>query len=116
MLPVIYSMSMSLDGFNARPTCDIGWTAPRGSFASTLSRPATSPRTGAAGACTRKSWCGRPPGRPCPARRSWSSPGSGGRSRRWCSPRTLNSVAGTARLATDDIATEVVYLRYQRMR
>jgi dihydrofolate reductase len=28
MLPVIYSMSVSLDGFNARPTGDIGWTAP----------------------------------------------------------------------------------------
>ena len=57
----------------------------RSSSASTLSRPATSPRTCAA-ACTRRCWCGRRPSRPCPARRSWSSPGSGGRSRRWCSP------------------------------
>ena len=57
----------------------------RSSSASTLSRPATSPRTCAA-ACTRRCWCGRRPSRPCPARRSWSSPGSGGRSRRLCSP------------------------------
>jgi hypothetical protein len=28
MLPVIYSMSVSLDGFIAGPTGDIGWTAP----------------------------------------------------------------------------------------
>jgi hypothetical protein len=28
MLPVIYSMSVSLDGFIAGPTGDIGWSAP----------------------------------------------------------------------------------------
>ena len=28
MLPVIYSMSVSLDGFIAGPDGDIGWTAP----------------------------------------------------------------------------------------
>ena len=28
MLPLIYSMSVSLDGFIAGPTGDIGWTAP----------------------------------------------------------------------------------------
>jgi dihydrofolate reductase len=28
MLPVIYSMSVSLDGFIAGPGGDIGWTAP----------------------------------------------------------------------------------------
>ena len=28
MLPVIYSMSVSLDGFIAGPAGDIGWTAP----------------------------------------------------------------------------------------
>jgi hypothetical protein len=83
----------------------------RSSFAFPLSRPATSPRTAAAGACTRNCWCGRPSSRPCPARRSESSPGSGGRSQRLCSPRTLNSVTGTARLAADDIATEVGRLR-----
>jgi dihydrofolate reductase len=28
MLPVIYSMSVSLDGFIAAPDGDIGWSAP----------------------------------------------------------------------------------------
>ena len=76
MLPVIYSMSVSLDGFIAAPDGDIGWTAPDAEqfrFHIEQTRHIAAHLCGYA-ACTRKRWCGRPPSRPCPARRSWSSP------------------------------------------
>ena len=78
----------------------------RSSFASTSSRPATSPCTCADAACTRRCWCGRRPSRPCPARRSWSSPGSGGRSEGGVLP-DAEFGGGQRRLATGDIAAEV---------
>jgi hypothetical protein len=102
--------------FQDRLATSAGPRLTRSSFASTLSRPATSPRTYADASCTKRCWCGRRPSRLCPARRSWSSPGSGGRSRRWCSPRTLDSVAGNGRLATGDIAAEVARLVTSQVR
>ena len=113
MLPVIYSMSVSLDGFIAGPDGDISWTAPdttRSRCAFTSSRPATSPAPvrmrpvpGNAGVGDRRAHHVR--------RR-----GAGVRADLAADPkgvfsRTLNSVAGNARLATDDIATEVGRLR-----
>ena len=87
MLPVIYSMSVSLDGFIAGPAGDIGWTAPD---AEQFRFHIEQTRHIAAHLCGRGLYqemlVWRPPSRPCPARRSWSSPRSGGRSRRWCSP------------------------------
>jgi dihydrofolate reductase len=114
MLPVIYSMSVSLDGFIAGPTGDIGWTAPdaeqfrfhieqtrhvaahlcgRGLYQEMLVWE-TSEQTisGEAELEFARIW------RPIP---------------KVVFSRTLNSVAGNARLATDDIATEVGRLRDQ---
>jgi dihydrofolate reductase len=114
MLPVIYSMSVSLDGFIAGPGDDIGWTAPdaeqfrfhveqtrdiaahlcgRGLYEAMLVwETAEQIMTGDAELEFARIW------RPIP---------------KVVFSRTLNSVAGTARLATDDIATEVGRLRDQ---
>ncbi len=87
MLLVIYSMSVSLDGFIAGPDGDISWTA---SDAELFCFHIEQTRPSAAHLCgrglTKRCWCGRPPSRPCPTRRTWSSPESGDRSLRWCSP------------------------------
>jgi len=114
MLPVIYSMSVSLDGFIAGPTGDIGWTAPdaeqfrfhieqtrhvaahlcgRGLYQEMLVwETAEQTMSGEAELEFARIW------RPIP---------------KVVFSRTLNSVAGNARLATDDIATEVGRLRDQ---
>ena len=114
MLPVIYSMGLSLDGFIGS-----GWRhrlrarLTQSGCASTSSRPATSPHTCADAAYTRRCWCGEP------AEQTMSGEAELEFARIWrpipkvVFSRTLNSVAGNARLATDDIATEVARLRDQ---
>jgi len=114
MPPVIYSMSVSLDGFIAGPTGDIGWTAPdaeqfrfhieqtrhigahlcgRGLYQEMLVwETAEQTMSGEAELEFARIW------RPIP---------------KVVFSRTLNSVAGNARLAADDIATEVGRLRDQ---
>src|SRR4030081_665456 len=114
MLPVIYSMSVSLDGFIAGPDGDISWSAPdaeqfgfhveqtrhiaaylcgRGLYQDMLVwETAEQTMSGEAELEFARSW------RPIP---------------KVFFSRTLTSVAGTARLATDDIATEVGRLRDQ---
>ena len=114
MLPVIYSMSVSLDGFIAGPNGDIGWSAPdavqmrfhieqtrhiaayvcgRGLYQEMLVwETAEQTMPGEAELEFARIW------RPIP---------------KVVFSRTLNSVAGNARLATDDIATEVGRLRDQ---
>jgi hypothetical protein len=88
MLPVIYSMSVSLDGFIAAPDGDIGWSAPPDPELFGFHVEQTRHIAAYVGgrASTKTCWYGRPPSRRCPATRSWSSPGFGARSPRWCSP------------------------------
>jgi dihydrofolate reductase len=114
MLPVIYSMSVSLDGFIAGPAGDIGWTAPdaeqfrfhieqtrhiaahlcgRGLYQEMLVwETAEQTMSGEAELEFARIW------RPIP---------------KVVFSRTLNSVAGNSRLATDDINSEVGRLRDQ---
>jgi dihydrofolate reductase len=114
MLPVIYSMSVSLDGFIAGPGGDIGWTAPdaeqfrfhieqtrhiaahlcgRGLYQEMLVwETAEQTMSGEAELEFARIW------RPIP---------------KVVFSRTLDSVAGNARLATGDIAAEVARLRDQ---
>ncbi len=114
MLPVIYSMSVSLDGFIAAPGDDIGWTAPdadlfrfhveqtrnisahlcgRGLYQAMLVwETAEQTMSGAAELEFARIW------RPIP---------------KVVFSRTLTSVEGNARLATADIATEIDRLRDQ---
>jgi dihydrofolate reductase len=114
MLPVIYSMSVSLDGFIAGPGGDISWTAPdveqmrfhieqtrhiaahlcgRGLYQEMLVwETAEQTMSGEAELEFARIW------RPIP---------------KVVFSRTLFSVVGNARLATDDIATEVGRLRDQ---
>ena len=114
MLPVIYSMSVSLDGFIAGPDGDIGWTAPdaeqfrfhieqtrhiaahlcgRGLYQEMLVwETAEQTMSGEAELEFARIW------RPIP---------------KVVFSRTLDSVAGNARLATGDIAAEVGRLRDQ---
>lgn len=114
MLPVIFSMSVSLDGFIAGPDDDIGWTAPdaelfsfhveqtrhiaahlcgRGLYQAMLVwETAEQIMSGAAELEFARIW------RPIP---------------KVVFSRTLTSVEGNARLATDDVATEIARLRDQ---
>jgi len=114
MLPVIYSMSVSLDGFTAAPDGDIGWTAPDAElfrFHIEQTRPIA--------ACL----CGRRLYEEMlvweTAEQTMFDEADLEFARIWrpipkvVFSRTLASVAGTARLATDDIATEVGRLRDQ---
>src|SRR5215469_13330519 len=112
MLPVIYSMGVSLDGFLAGPGGDIGWTAPNAELfrfhveqtrhiagyvggrriyeAMLVWETAEQTMSGEAELEFARIW------RPIP---------------KVVFSRTLNSVTGNARLATDDIAAEVSKLR-----
>lgn len=114
MLPVIYSMSVSLDGFIAGPGGDIGWSAPdaeqfdfhveqsrhiaayvggRGLYEAMLVwETAEQTMSGDAQLEFARIW------RPIP---------------KVVFSRTLSAVTGNARLATDDLATEVGRLRDQ---
>lgn len=114
MLPVIFSMGVSLDGFIAGPGDDIGWTAPdaelfsfhveqtrhiaahlcgRGLYQTMLVwETAAQTMSGAAELEFARIW------RPIP---------------KVVFSRTLTSVEGNARLATDDVATEIARLRDQ---
>ncbi|MGB8962405.1 MAG: dihydrofolate reductase family protein [Pseudonocardiaceae bacterium] len=114
MLPVIYSMSVSLDGFIAGPGGDIGWSAPD---AEQFDFHVEQTRHIAA------YLCGRGLYQDMLVWETAEQTMSGGAelefARIWRPiPKvvfscTLTSVAGTARLATDDLATEVGRLRDQ---
>ena len=105
MLPVIYSMSVSLDGFIAGPDGDISWSAPD---AEQFRFHVEQTRHIAAYLCGRGLmlvWE--------TAEQTMSGEAELEFGRIWrpipkvVFSRTLNSVVGNARLATDDIATEV---------
>jgi dihydrofolate reductase len=114
MLPVIYSMSVSLDGFIAGPDGDVGWTAPD---AEQFRFHIEQTRHIAAHLCGRRMyqemlvWEA--------AEQTMSGEGELEFARIWrpipkvVFSRRLNSVAGNARLATGDLATEVGRLRDQ---
>ena len=114
MLPVVYSMSVSLDGFIAGPDGDIGWTAPA---AEQFRFHTEQTRQIAAHLCGRGLY---------QEMLVWEDAeqtmsGEAELEFAWIwrqipkvvFSRTLNSVAGNARLATDDVATEVGRLRDQ---
>ena len=115
MLPVIYSMSVSLDGFIAGPDGDIGWTAPDPELMTFHTE-----QTRDIAACV----CGRGLYQEMlvweTAEQTMSDEAELEFARIWRPiPKvvfsgTLSSVAGNARLATDDISTEVGRLRDQR--
>lgn len=114
MLPVIYSMSVSLDGFIAGPGGDISWTVPDEELMRFHNEQT---RHIAAHLCGRSLyevmlvWE--------TAEQTMSDEADLEFARIWrpipkvVFSRTLNSVVGNARLATDDIATEVRRLRDQ---
>ncbi|MGV9415020.1 dihydrofolate reductase family protein [Nocardia sp. NPDC003693] len=91
MLPVIYSMSVSLDGVTAGPHDDIRWTAPDPEL--TRFRDDQT-RQVCAHVCGRRMYerMRATPARPVPT---------------VVFSRTLNTVRGNARLATADLATEL---------
>ncbi|WP_329065351.1 dihydrofolate reductase family protein [Amycolatopsis sp. NBC_01480] len=112
MRPVIYSMSVSLDGFIAGPDGDIGWTVPS---AEVFRFHVEQTRTVAAQLCGRGLY---------ETMLFWENAELTDEAelefaRLWkplpkvVFSRTLTSVEGTARLATDDVATEVARLRAQ---
>jgi dihydrofolate reductase len=114
MLPVIYSMSVSLDGFIAGPDGDIGWSAP----------DAVQMRFHIEQTCHIAAYvCGRGLYQVMlvweTAEQTMSGDAELEFARIWrpipkvVFSRTLNSVAGNARLAADDIATEIGRLRDQ---
>jgi dihydrofolate reductase len=114
MLPVIYSMSVSLDGFIAGPDGDIGWTAPD---AELFRFHIEQTHHVAAHLCGRGLYQEMLVWET--AEQTMSDEAELEFARIWrpipkvVFSRTLNSVAGNARLATDDIATEVGRLRNQ---
>jgi dihydrofolate reductase len=114
MLPVIYSMSVSLDGFIAGPTGDIGWTAPDPEL---FRFHVEQTRHLAALLCGRRLYQEMLVWET--AEQTMSDEAELEFARIWRSipklvfSRTLNSVAGNARLATDDVATELGRLRDQ---
>ena len=114
MLPVIYSMSVSLDGFIAGPGDDIGWTAPD---AEQFDFHVEQTRHIAAHLCGRRLYEAMQVWET--AEQTMSGEAELEFARLWrpipkvVFSRTLTSVAGNARLATDDIATEVGRLRDQ---
>ena len=114
MLPVIYSMSVSLDGFIAGPTGDIGWGAPDAEmfgFHVEQTRPIAAHLCGRGVYQEMLVWE--------TAEQTMSGEPELEFARIWrlipkvVFSRTLNSVDGNARLATDDLATEVGRLRDQ---
>ncbi len=112
MLPVIYSMSVSLDGFIAGPDGDIGWSDPD---AEQMRFHIEQTRQLAGYLCGRRLyqdmlvWEN--------AEQTMSDELDLAFARIWrpipkvVFSRTLDSVAGNARLATEDIATEIARLR-----
>jgi dihydrofolate reductase len=114
MLPVSYSMSVSLDGFIADPNGDIGWTAPD---AELFRFHVEQIRHVAAYLCGRRLyevmlvWETAEPTMSGEAELEFA--------KIWRSipkvvfSRTLTSVVGNARLATEDIATEIDRLRHE---
>jgi dihydrofolate reductase len=114
MLPVIYSMSVSLDGFIAGPGGDIGWTAPD---AEQFRFHIEQTRHIAAHLCGRSLYQEMLVWET--AEQTMSGEAELEFARIWrpipkvVFSRTLNSVAGNARLATGDIAAEVGRLRDQ---
>ena len=114
MRTLIYSISMSLNSFIAGPRCDIGWSAPGAGRAHGLpqsSRRARSARTcSRRGPVTRTCCPGIPPRRTRPTLSTWSSPRCGGAFQGGVFSTTLRQVRGHARLASDDVASEVARL------
>jgi dihydrofolate reductase len=114
MLPVIYSMSVSLDGFIAGPDGDIGWTAPD---AELFRFHVEQTRHVAAHLCGRGVYQEMLVWET--AEQTMSDEAELEFARIWrpipkvVFSRTLDSVTGNARLATDDIGTEVGRLREQ---
>ncbi len=114
MLPVIYSMSVSLDGYIAGPGDDIGWSAPD---AEQFGFHVEQTRHIAAHLCGRGLYQAMLVWET--AEQTMSGEAELEFARIWrpipkvVFSRTLNSVEGNARLATDDIATEVGRLRDQ---
>jgi dihydrofolate reductase len=114
MLPVIYSMSVSLDGFIAGPTGDIGWTAPD---AEQFRFHIEQTRHLAAYLCGRRLYQEMLVWET--AEQTMSGAAELEFARIWrpipkvVFSRTLNSVAGNARLATEDLRAEVARLRDQ---
>jgi dihydrofolate reductase len=114
MLPVVYSMSVSLDGFIAGPDGDIGWTAPD---AELFRFHIEETRRVAAHLCGRDLYQEMLVWET--AEQTMSDEADLEFAQLWrpipkvVFSRTLRSVAGNARLATDDIATEIGRLRDQ---
>ncbi len=114
MLPVVYSMSVSLDGFIAGPTGDIGWTAPDAEqfrFHIEQTRPVAGHLCGRGLYQEMLVWE--------TAEQTMSGEAELEFARIWRAipkvvfSRTLSSLVGNARLASDDIATEVGRVRGQ---
>jgi dihydrofolate reductase len=114
MLPVIYSMSVSLDGFIAGPDGDIGWTAPDAElfrFHLEQTRDIAAHLCGRGLYETMLVWE--------TAEQTMSDAAALEFARIWrpipkvVFSRTLTSVDGNAQLAADDIATEIARLRDQ---
>jgi dihydrofolate reductase len=114
MLPVIYSMSVSLDGYIAGPTGDIGWTAPD---AELFRFHVEQTREIAAYLCGRRLYQEMLVWET--AEQTMSGEAELEFARLWrpipkvVFSRTLDAVTGTARLADADIATEIERLRDQ---
>ncbi|WP_067825304.1 dihydrofolate reductase family protein [Nocardia inohanensis] len=114
MLPVIYSLSVSLDGYIAGPGDDLGWSVPDEEL---MRFHIEQTRDIAAHVCGRKLyetmlvWE--------TAEQTMSDEADLEFAKIWrpipkvVFSRTLESVSGNARLATDDIATEIDRLRGQ---
>jgi dihydrofolate reductase len=114
MLPVIYSMSVSLDGFIAAPDGDIGWTAPdaeRFRFHVEQTRDIAAHVCGRGLYETMLVWE--------TAEQTMSDAAELEFARIWRAipkvvfSRTLHSVEGNARLAVDDVGSEIARLRDQ---
>lgn len=112
MLPVIYSMSVSLDGFIAGPNGDISWTAPD---PDQMRFHIEQTRHIAAHLCGRNLYQEMLVWET--AEQTMSDKADLEFARLWrpipkiVFSRTLNSVTGNARLATDTLATEITRLR-----
>jgi dihydrofolate reductase len=114
MLPVIYSLSVSLDGFIAGPDGDIGWSAPD---EERMRLHIDQTRHIAAHLCGRRLYEDMLVWET--AEQTMSGETELEFARIWrpipkvVFSRTLNSVEGNARLATDDVATEIDRLKHQ---
>ena len=114
MLPVIYSMSVSLDGFTAGPGDDISWGGPD---ADQFRVHVEQTRHIAAYVCGRRLYEAMLVWET--AEQTMTGEAELEFARIWRAipkvvfSRTLSTVAGNARLATDDLATEIARLRDQ---